>query len=126
MDLGFHLALSYRELKHPTSRQNFTNVVGQNHALMLTQCRIHSSHLFSEHERANIEAEEIRAEVGIEGLVVASRSSAPKRVLAGSCAGWTGQGWGAGRRSAHQSVSFQPTLTKDQYEGDRPPPGWID
>ena len=25
-------------LKHPTSRQNFANVVGQNHALILTQC----------------------------------------------------------------------------------------
>ena len=40
MDLGFHLALSYRDLKHPTSRQNFANVVGQNHALILTQCLI--------------------------------------------------------------------------------------
>ena len=38
MDLGFHLALSYRDLKHPTSRKNFADVVGQNHALILTQC----------------------------------------------------------------------------------------
>ena len=38
VDLGFHLALSYRDLKHPTSRQNFVNSVGQNHALILTQC----------------------------------------------------------------------------------------
>ena len=40
MDLGFHLSLSYRDLKHPTSRQNFANVVGQNHAqaLIITQC----------------------------------------------------------------------------------------
>ena len=40
VDLGFHFALSYRDLKHPTSRQNFANVVGQNHALILTQCRM--------------------------------------------------------------------------------------
>ena len=40
MDLGFHLALSYRDLEHPTSRQNFANVMGQNHALILTQCPI--------------------------------------------------------------------------------------
>ena len=40
MDLGFHLALSYQDLKHPTSRQNFANIVGQNHALILTQCHI--------------------------------------------------------------------------------------
>ena len=38
MDLGFHLAMSYRNLKHPTSRNNFADVVGQNHALILTQC----------------------------------------------------------------------------------------
>ena len=38
MDLGFHLAMSYRDLKHPTSRKNFAAVVGQNHALILTQC----------------------------------------------------------------------------------------
>ena len=38
MDLGFHLAMSYRNLKHPTSRKNFAAVVGQNHALILTQC----------------------------------------------------------------------------------------
>ena len=38
MDLGFHLAMSYRNLKHPTSRKNFAAVVGQNHALVLTQC----------------------------------------------------------------------------------------
>ena len=40
MDLGFHLAMSYRDLKHPTSRKNFAAVVGQNHALILTQCHI--------------------------------------------------------------------------------------
>ena len=40
MDLGLHLALSYRDLKYPTSRQNFAAVVGQNHALILTQCLI--------------------------------------------------------------------------------------
>ena len=40
MDLGFHLAMSYRNLKHPTSRKNFAAVVGQNHALILTQCHI--------------------------------------------------------------------------------------
>ena len=28
VDLGFHLALSYRDLKHPTSRQNFANTSG--------------------------------------------------------------------------------------------------
>ena len=38
MDLGFHLAMSYRNLKHPTSRKNFAAVGGQNHALILTQC----------------------------------------------------------------------------------------
>ena len=38
MDLGFHLAMSYRDLKHPTSRKNFAAVVGENHALILTQC----------------------------------------------------------------------------------------
>ena len=47
MDLGFHFAMSYRDqrgdlkrgdLKHPTSRKNFAAVVGQNHALILTQC----------------------------------------------------------------------------------------
>ena len=38
MDLGFHLAMSYQDLKHPTSRKNFAAVVGQNHALVLTQC----------------------------------------------------------------------------------------
>ena len=36
MDLGFHLAMSYRDLRHPTSRKNFAAVVGQNHALILT------------------------------------------------------------------------------------------
>ena len=40
MDLGFHLVMSYRDLKHPTSRKNFAAVVGQNHALILTQCHI--------------------------------------------------------------------------------------
>ena len=40
MDLGFHLAMSYRDLKHPTSRKNFAAVVGQNHALILTQCHM--------------------------------------------------------------------------------------
>ena len=35
MDLGFNLAQSNRDLKHPTSRQNFADVVGQNHALIL-------------------------------------------------------------------------------------------
>ena len=30
--------MSYRDLKHPTSRKNFAAVVGQNHALILTQC----------------------------------------------------------------------------------------
>ena len=34
VDLGFHLALSYRDLKHPTGRQNFATVVG------LTQCHM--------------------------------------------------------------------------------------
>ena len=38
VDLGFHLAISYRDLKHPTSRKNFTAVLGQNHALIHTQC----------------------------------------------------------------------------------------
>ena len=38
MDLGFHLAMSYHYLKRPTSRKNFGDVVGQNHALILTQC----------------------------------------------------------------------------------------
>ena len=28
----------YRDLKHPTSRKNFTAVLGQNHALIHTQC----------------------------------------------------------------------------------------
>ena len=41
MDLGFHLAMSYRDLKHPTSRKNFAAVVGQNHALILTQCHMY-------------------------------------------------------------------------------------
>ena len=40
MDLGFHLALSYRDLKHPTSRKNFASVVGQNLALILIQCHM--------------------------------------------------------------------------------------
>ena len=40
MDLGFHLAMSYRDLKHLTSRKNFAAVVGQNNALILTQCLI--------------------------------------------------------------------------------------
>ena len=40
MDLGFHLAMSYHYLKRPTSRKNFGDVVGQNHALILTQCHI--------------------------------------------------------------------------------------
>ena len=33
--------MSYRDLKHPTSRKNFAAVVGQNHALILTQCHNH-------------------------------------------------------------------------------------
>ena len=53
MDLGFHLALSYRDLEHPTSRQNFANVMGQNHALILTQCRIltHQGHISQVHSK---------------------------------------------------------------------------
>ena len=43
MDLGFHLAMSYHYLKRPTSRKNFGDVVGQNHALILTQCHMLTS-----------------------------------------------------------------------------------
>ena len=41
MDLSFNLAPSYRDLKDPTSRQNFEDTPGQIPKLILTLRHIH-------------------------------------------------------------------------------------
>ena len=72
-------------------------------------------------ERAAIEGYKIRAEMGIGGPVVLGRlgwwgvSARPRRI-----------GQVARSTCGCQSVSFKSALAKDQDEGDRPPPGWIE
>ena len=41
MDLGFNLAPSNRDLKDPTSRQNFDDTVEQKRVIYLRACHIH-------------------------------------------------------------------------------------
>ena len=46
MDLSFNLAPSYRDLKDPTSRQNFEDTPGQIPKLILTLRHNHYHHLY--------------------------------------------------------------------------------
>ena len=43
MDLSFNLALSYRDLKDPTSRQNFDDTVEHKRVIDLRACHISKS-----------------------------------------------------------------------------------
>ena len=47
MDLSFNLAPSYRDLKDPTSRQNFEDTVEQKRAIDLRACHIISAPTYS-------------------------------------------------------------------------------
>ena len=46
MDLSFNLATSYRDLKDPTSRQNFEDTVEQKRVIDLIPCRMFVGSLF--------------------------------------------------------------------------------